>query len=88
MSNKINDIYLELLDRNSQNGFAIIKFQEKCFGKSRAFAYNVSGLYTNEEIKKMESKLKTDVKEKFASIKELRGDPSAEQLREYFKIKV
>lgn len=58
----MNDLYLELLDRNSQNNFIINKFQEKCFGKSKAFAYNVSGLYTNEEIKKMETKLKTDVK--------------------------
>ncbi len=66
----------------------IHKFQEKCCGKSQTFAYNISGLYTQEEIKRMENKLKHDVKEKFALIRELTGDPSADQLKEYFKIKV
>lgn len=40
----------------------INKFQEKCYGKSKAFNYNISGLYTQEEIKIMENKLKFDVK--------------------------
>ena len=40
----------------------INKFQEKCYGKSKSFNYNISGLYTQEEIKNMENKLKFDVK--------------------------
>ena len=62
LKSKINDAYTQLLERNSFNNFMINKFQEKCYGKSKSFNYNISGLYTQEEIKNMENKLKFDVK--------------------------
>jgi hypothetical protein len=49
--------------------------------------FSISGLYSQEEIKKMEVKLKHEVKEKSVQVKEPKGVCTPEQLRSYFKFK-
>ena len=49
----MNEEYLDLLYKNQENNHRILKFQEKCHGKIRNFGYDISGLYSRQEMKVM-----------------------------------
>lgn len=49
----MNEVYFDLLYMNQKNGLRIQKYLDSCFGPKRHINYDASGLYTQEEIKKM-----------------------------------
>lgn len=62
----MNEEYLDLLYRNQENNHRILKFQEKCHGKIRNFGYDISGLYSRQEMKVMEEKMHSEWKNKYS----------------------
>jgi hypothetical protein len=52
----VNINFLELKEKNQKNGYFMQKFREKCLGKrlAKTTNYDLAGLYTKEELRKIE----------------------------------
>lgn len=66
----------------------ISRFYEACFGPRRHINYDVAGLYTQEEMKKIALEKLERSKFQLTCMRDLTGACTAEQLKENFKMKV
>lgn len=73
---------------NQKHTHRIQKYLDSCFGSKRHINYNASGLYTQAQIKKIIHEQTEKTKLRISQMKEISGVCTAEQLKEYFKMKV
>lgn len=53
MYERVNELYFDLMYANQRNSSKIQKYLDSCFGAKRHINYDASGLYTQEEIRKL-----------------------------------
>jgi hypothetical protein len=88
LQQRANELYFDLHSLNHRNSSRIHKYLEGCFGTKRHINYDASGLYTQEEIRRLVQEQRERATARLNEVGELRGECSGEQLREYFKMQV
>lgn len=66
----------------------IQKYATVCYGQKRHINYNISGLYTHEEMREMMKDSREQSLLRMTDLKELKGPCTTKQLRENFKMKI